>query len=316
MQQFLLTVWRRARIQASFRSTAIKITYEEVRDYSGEDEGVFVIASSKVEQQFDLVKECYNRFSKTIPIELPALREVKHHMYPKPGSEWLPTWRPLAHMFKQQIDNKLNTEAESAHIYSASNNLNTVVMFWVAKRDQLDKSMFVTNYPVRNLAVYKKQTLLRNINELMELVAAYSVWSIIDWADADFNIRIVENSEKWKTIQTTCGKMTSQVMLQVDCNDPVAIIEAMVDIFTDVLYQYLVIYMDHIIIYYIMHEENVIDLNQALQRLEEQKFYLEGSKCQFVSRKLKILEHILTSDRLHVDHEKRKSRLVFTTPAW
>ena len=49
MQQFLLTRWQRPRIQASFHSAAIKITYEEVTDYNDEEENAIVIASSKVE---------------------------------------------------------------------------------------------------------------------------------------------------------------------------------------------------------------------------------------------------------------------------
>ena len=93
-------------------------------------------------------------------------------------------------------------------MYPASNK-NGVVMFCVAKGDQPDKPSFVTDYHLRNLGVYKKQTPLPNIDELIELVAAYLVWSKIDLADAYFNIRLEESSEKWKTVLTTHGKMRS-----------------------------------------------------------------------------------------------------------
>ena len=39
----------------------------------------------------------------------------------KPGSEWLPTWRPSAHEFDKQIKDKLNTEVELEYIYPAPN---------------------------------------------------------------------------------------------------------------------------------------------------------------------------------------------------
>ena len=45
----------------------------------------------------------------------------------------------------------------------------------------------------------------------------------------------------------------------------------------------------------------------------EQKFYLKESKYQFITRKLEILAHILTSDILHVDPKSRKTRLEFPT---
>ena len=92
-------------------------------------------------------------------------------------------------------------------MYPAPNNKNTVVMFCVAKRDQADKPRFVTDCRLRNLAIYKKQTPLPNIDKLIELVATYSVWSKIDLADGYFNIRVEEISAKWKTVLTTHSKM-------------------------------------------------------------------------------------------------------------
>ena len=90
--------------------------------------------------------------------------------------------------------------------------------------------------------------------------------------------------------------------------------EAMLDIFKDVVYQCLVIYINNIVIYFRTYEEHVRALKKVLPRLEEQKFYLKESKCQFLTRKLEILEHILTSDRLHMDRKKRKTILKFPTP--
>ena len=91
--------------------------------------------------------------------------------------------------------------------------------------------------------------------------------------------------------------------------------EAMLDIFKDVVYQWLVIYIDNIIIYFRTYEEHVRDLEKVLQQLEEQKFYLKEYKCQFFIRKLKILAYIFPSDGLHVDFKKRKTILEFPTPA-
>ena len=77
----------------------------------------------------------------------------------------------------------------------------------------------------------------------------------------------------------------------------------MLGIFKDVVYQCLMIYIDDFIIYYRTYEEHVRDLKQVLQQLEEQKFYLKASKCQFFTRKLEILRHILTSGSLSKEVE-------------
>ena len=59
-------------------------------DYSDADEDAIVIASSKVVEQFNPVKEFPNLCAKTMPTELPPLRNTNYGIDPKPGSEWLP----------------------------------------------------------------------------------------------------------------------------------------------------------------------------------------------------------------------------------
>ena len=80
MACFPLTICQRRRTKASFRSAAIKITCEEITDYSYEDEDAIAIALSKVEEQCNPVKEFPNLFPKTILTNLPPLRNVNHHI--------------------------------------------------------------------------------------------------------------------------------------------------------------------------------------------------------------------------------------------
>ena len=110
MQRYPMTVWQTPRTQASFHTAAIKITCAEVTDCSDKIKFVIVIALPKVEEEFNPVKEFPNLFSKTIPTKLLPLRNVNHHIDPKPGSEWLPAWRPSAPKVGQHINDKLNAE--------------------------------------------------------------------------------------------------------------------------------------------------------------------------------------------------------------
>ena len=68
-------------------------------------------------------------------------------------------------------------------MYPTPYNKTAVVMFCVAKGDQLNKPRFVTDCGLKNLAVYKKQTPLHNIDKLITLVPMYPVWNKIDLAD-------------------------------------------------------------------------------------------------------------------------------------
>ena len=121
---------------------------------------------------------------------------MNHPIDAKLGSEWLLTCRPSANKFVQQINDKLKAEIESGRMYTSLNDNNAIVVLCVANRDQLDKPRFVTDSRLKNLAVYKMQTQLPNIDKLIELVTAYLVWSKIDLADGYFNIRVEESSQK------------------------------------------------------------------------------------------------------------------------
>ena len=163
---------------------------EKVTHYSDEDEEAMVIPLSKVAKQFNPVTEFPTLFPRTVPPKLLPLRNVNYQIDAKPESEWLYTCRTLAHKFGIQINDKLDTAIESGCMYAASNDKDCVVMFYVANRDKPDKPSIVTSCQLGNLAIYQKQTPLRNIEMIIKLVAAHSVWSVIDLADPYFNIKV------------------------------------------------------------------------------------------------------------------------------
>ena len=224
MQRFLLTILQRPSTQVNFRSAAIESTCEQVIAYSDEEKVPIVIASSKVEEQVNPVKEFPNLFLKPISTKLLPLGQVNPCINSTPVSQWLPTWWPSTHKLGEQINYKLNAKVESEHLYTATNAQNAVLMLYIAKQNQPYKPGFVTECCLRKRAVYKKEPLLPNIKELIKQVGTCSAWSEIDLADGYFYIGVEESSEKWGTIQTTCGMFRSWVMSHAEYNAPGTII--------------------------------------------------------------------------------------------
>jgi len=167
----------------------------------------------------------------------------------------------------------------------------------------------------RNEAVDPNHTPLPSIEELMELVAARKYWSKIDLADGYHNIRIEEDSEQHSTLLTHMGYYRSRIMQQGDRNAPATMIRAMYEIFKYMVFKDLVIYIDDSIIFSDAYYEHVATLRKVLQRLLDEKFWLKASKCQFFTKPLDILGHILTPDGLHIDPKKRKKVLNFKVPS-
>ena len=149
----------------------------------------------------------------------------------------------------------------------------------------------------------------------MELVAARKYCSKIGLADEYYNIRIEEDSEQHSTFLTHMGYYRSRIMQQGDRNASATMVRAMYEIFKDMVFTDLVIYIDDIIIYSDTYDEHVAILRKVLQRLLDEKFWLKASKCQFFTKRLDILGHILTPDGLHMDLKKRKKVLDFKVPS-
>jgi len=89
----------------------------------------------------------------------------------------------------------------------------------------------------------------------------------------------------------------------------------MYEIFKNMVIKDLVIHIDNIIIFSDTYDEHVATLWKVLPRLLDEMFWLTASKCSFFTKRLDILGHVLTSDRLNMVPKKRKNILDFKVPS-
>ena len=149
----------------------------------------------------------------------------------------------------------------------------------------------------------------------MELVPTQIYWSKIDLADGNNNFRIEEDSEKHPTFLTNMGCYRSRIMQQRVRNAPATMVRATYEMFKAMVFKELVIYIHDIINFSDTYNEDVATLQKVLQRLLDEKFWLQASRCQFFTKRLDIVGHILISDGLHMDPKKRKKVLEFKVPS-
>jgi len=98
-------------------------------------------------------------------------------------------------------------------------------------------------------------------------------------------------------------------------NPPASMVQAMYEIFKDMVIKDLVIYIDDIIILSDNYDEDIATVRKVLQRLLLEKFWVKASKCHFFTKRLDIVGHILTPDGLHMDSKKRETVLDFKVPS-
>lgn len=99
-----------------------------------------------------------------------------------------------------------------------------------------------------------------------------------------------------------------------DCNTPARMVGAMNDIFWDMIYKDLIIYIDDIIISSKNYKQDVEALRKILQHLQDQQFWLKENKCQFITKGWEILGHILTTEGVSADALKIQKIFDYSEP--
>ena len=173
---------------------------------------------------------------------------------------------------------------------------------------------FLLDCRPRNAVTIRNHTLLPNIVEAIEFVAARPWWSKIDLTDGYHNIHIDPDSEMHTTFLCHMGHYRNRVMQQGDSNAPATMVSAMNEIFRYMIFKNLIIYIDDIIISSATYKEHVEALRRVLQRLQNQQCWLKERKCQFLTKRLEILAHILIPEGLSADPQKVRKIFDFPEP--
>ena len=97
-------------------------------------------------------------------------------------------------------------------------------------------------------------------------------------------------------------------------NAPAAFMDLMNRVFRDFLDQFVIVFIDDILVYSKNREEHESHLRQVLQRLRSHKLYAKFDKCKFWLSEVGFLGHIVNSKGISVDPEKVKAVLEWPRP--
>ena len=97
-------------------------------------------------------------------------------------------------------------------------------------------------------------------------------------------------------------------------NAPAYFMYLMNSVFMNELDKFMVVFIDHILIYSENEADHAEHLRVVLSRLREHKLYAKFSKCEFWSRKVPFLGHILSKDGISVDPTKVQEVMDWKAP--
>ncbi|GBG65607.1 hypothetical protein CBR_g51490 [Chara braunii] len=141
-------------------------------------------------------------------------------------------------------------------------------------------------------------------DELFDRLAGNHFFTNIDLRSGYHQIRVAAEDQPKTAFRSRFGHYEFTVMPFGLTNAPATFQMAMDDIFRDILEEYVLVYLDDILLYSLTFEDHIRHLRDVLQRLRKHGFYAKLSKCRFAQRKVDFLGHHVSNQGLHMDDAK------------
>ena len=170
------------------------------------------------------------------------------------------------------------------------------------------------DYRQLNKVTIRNRYPLPRIDDLMDQLKGASIFSKIDLRSGYHQLRVRDADIPKTTFQTRYGHYEFLVMSFGLINTPTVFMDLMNRIFHPYLDQFVIVFIDDILIYSpnrATHEEH---LHTVLQRLREKQLYAKFSKCAFWLKQMVFLGHIISAEGVHVDPQKVEAILSWERP--
>ena len=151
---------------------------------------------------------------------------------------------------------------------------------------------------------YQESIPLPRINDLFDQLQGSKVYSKIDLRSGYHQLRVKEEDVPKTAFRTRYGHYEFLVMPFGLTNAPAVFMDLMNRVCKPYLDQFVIVFIDDILIYSKSKEEHEQHLRKILELLKKEKLYAKFSKCEFWIEKVQFLGHVVTSQGIHVDPAK------------
>ena len=156
---------------------------------------------------------------------------------------------------------------------------------------------------LNRVSIKNKYTLPR-IEDLFDQLKGSRFFSKIDMRSSYHQMRVKEEDIHKITFSTRYGHYEFVVMPFGLTNALTTFMDLMNKIYKDYLDQFIVVFVDDILVYSKTREEHEVHLRMALQILRENELYAKKEKCEFWMDEVNLLGHVVSKDGISVDPSK------------
>ncbi|MBW0583162.1 hypothetical protein O181_122877 [Austropuccinia psidii MF-1] len=235
-------------------------------------------------------------FSKVKAEKLPPHHACDHHIELE-GS--LPPVGVIYSLSKQDSDilrAYISENVEKGFIQPSSSSTEAPVLF-VKKKDC--GLRLCVDYRKLNSATRKNKYPVPPMNQLLNVFKGPSIFPKINFHGAYNLVRIKEGDENLTCFRTKYGSFEYLVMPSALTNAPASFQNLVNDIFQELLYVYVVVYLDDIMLFSKSEEEHVTHVSTVLSILRANNLFSRDSKCLFHVSSVGYLGYVVSSENRH-----------------
>ena len=244
-------------------------------------------------------------YEDVFPDELPGLplqRDVDFCIELHPGT--LPismTPDRIAPVELQELKVQIQELLDKGFIRMSTSQWGALILF-VKKKDKT--LQLCIDYRQLNKVTIKNRYPLPRIDDLFDQLRGARVYSKIDLRTSYHRLRVRESDIPKTTFRTRYGHFEFTVMPFGLTNAPSAFNDLMHRVFQPYLDQFVVVFVDNILIYSQFEEEREDHLRVILQLLRDHQLYAKFSKCEFWLTRVRFLGHVVSALGVSMDLEK------------
>ncbi len=204
-------------------------------------------------------------------------------------------------------------EALQQHFIRPSTSPAASSFFFVAKKDGVLRPCI--DYRHLNSQTVKYRYPLPLVPTALEQLRGASIFSKINLRSA-YNLVRIRQGDEWKTaFITPSGHYEYRVMPYGLSNSPSFFQGYMNEVFPEFLHQFVIVYIDDILIYYRNLAEHLLHVKKVLEKIHQHHLYLKLEKCEFHTTSVHFLGYVIDQHGIQMDQRKVEAIRDWPQPA-